>query len=89
ALRGIMTFPKFKDDEDWYVFAFTAKEFNGELIECSEGSLKWISKEQVLQMPTWEGDSIFLKWILDSNPFFTAKFIYENKKLVKHDVIFY
>ncbi|MPQ45204.1 NUDIX hydrolase [Clostridium tarantellae] len=89
VLRGIMTFPKFKDNEDWYVFAFAAKDFTGKLIECDEGKLKWIAREEVLQMPTWEGDLIFLKWILEDKPFFTAKFSYKDKKLISHNVIFY
>jgi len=52
-LNGVMTFPKFKDDEDWYVFLFTANNFQGELIECDEGVLKWVEKYKVLDMPTW------------------------------------
>ncbi|MCY6356431.1 NUDIX hydrolase [Clostridium sp. ZS2-4] len=89
ALRGVMTFPKFKDDEDWYVFLFAAYEAEGELIECSEGNLKWIEKSKVLDMPTWEGDKIFVKWILENRNFFSAKFIYENSELINHDVVFY
>lgn len=89
VLRGVMTFPKFKDDEDWYVFLFTTDECEGELIECKEGNLKWIENSKVLDMPTWEGDKIFVKWILENRNFFSAKFIYEKGELINHDVVFY
>lgn len=88
-LRGVMTFPKFKDNEDWYVFLYTADNFTGDLIDCTEGILKWVDKEKVLEMPTWEGDLIFLKWILEKRNFFSAKFVYENGKLVDHIENFY
>lgn len=88
-LRGVMTFPKFKDNEDWYVFLYTADNFTGDLIDCNEGILKWVDKEKVLKMPTWEGDLIFLKWVLEKRNFFSAKFVYENGKLVDHIENFY
>ncbi len=28
-LRGVLTFPAFKDDEDWIVFVYTATSFEG------------------------------------------------------------
>ncbi|MCT4595194.1 MAG: 8-oxo-dGTP diphosphatase [Anaeromicrobium sp.] len=88
-LRGIMTFPKFKDNEDWHVFLYTANEFYGEIIESDEGVLKWVENNKVLDMPTWEGDLIFLKWLLEDRGMFSAKFIYENKKLMAHEVTFH
>lgn len=88
-LRGVMTFPLFKDEEDWYVFVFTVNEFEGDLIESNEGVLKWVDNEKVLDMPTWEGDRMFLKWLMDNKEFFSAKFTYEDGELVNHDVMFY
>ena len=35
-LHGLLMFPDFKGD-DWYVFAFTASEFEGELIDSPRG----------------------------------------------------
>ena len=89
TLNGVMTFPKFKDNEDWYVFLFTANSFEGELIECNEGDLKWVEKSKVLDMPTWEGDLMFLSWLLEKRNFFSAKFLYEDGKLLEHEVVFY
>ncbi|MFD3158322.1 NUDIX domain-containing protein [Haloimpatiens sp. FM7330] len=88
-LRGVMTFPKFNDNEDWYVFLFTSNKYEGELIESDEGNLKWIDNSKVLDMPSWEGDRIFIKWLFENKEFFSAKFIYENGNLINHNVEFY
>ena len=46
--------------------------------------------DQVLSRPSWEGDHIFLTWILEQKPFFSAKFSYsQDNRLLNHDVIFY
>lgn len=87
-LRGFLTFPNFKPGEDWQMFLYTADEFSGQLIECSEGHLDWIDDEKLKSLPLWEGDYLFLDW-LNQNRFFTAKFVYENKKLLSHSVHFY
>lgn len=89
SLRGIITFPAFKDEEDWYVYVFTAEQFSGDLkIESEEGDLKWIDDGQIVSLPLWEGDPIFLKWI-EEGRFFSAKFIYRNGKFMGHDVVFH
>ncbi len=87
-LRGVMTFPKFKNAEDWLVFLFTAQKFHGQQQECSEGHLEWIADEKIKDLNLWEGDHRFLEW-LKGPKFFSAKFIYKNKKLVEHSAIFY
>ncbi len=88
SLRGIITFPAFKDEEDWYVYVFEADQFFGELIESEEGELKWIDDDEVANLPLWEGDPVFLKWI-EERRFFSAKFNYQNGKLTGHEVVFH
>ena len=56
ALQGILTFPAFNDDIDWYAFVFVAREFSGELIESPEGDLAWIDDAALLDLPLWPGD---------------------------------
>lgn len=47
-------------DQDMYLFKGT--DFTGEVnFDCSEGVLKWVPKEEVLSLPTWEGDHLFLE----------------------------
>ena len=87
-LHGIITFPKFDEIDDWIVFVYTAKNFEGNLIECNEGKLDWVSDDQLLSLNLWEGDKIFIPW-LSQEKFFSAKFIYKKKKLADYSVIFY
>ncbi len=87
-LHGVITFPAFDGLDDWYVFVFTATKFDGSLRESREGVLRWVADEEVLQLPLWEGDRIFLPW-LSRKVFFSAKFLYRNGRLQGHDVYFY
>ena len=88
-LKGIITFPDFTPDNDWYTYVFKATEFEGELIDCDEGTLEWVPYEEILSKSTWEGDYTFLSWILEDKPFFSAKFSYKGEKLVESHVDFY
>ena len=87
-LRGVLTFPRFKDEEDWYAFVFVATEFSGEISSSQEGELHWIAEEQVPQLELWEGDHYFLSW-LQSDRFFSGTFVYKDGKLLQHSVVFY
>ena len=87
-LRGIITFPLFDQVDDWYVYLFTGTEFSGDLIDSPEGDLQWIDNDKLLDLNLWEGDYIFLKWI-EQERFFSGKFVYEEKQLVDHSVVFY
>lgn len=87
-LHGIITFPAFDGLDDWYVFVFTASEFEGELIDSREGVLRWVPDDEVLTLPLWEGDRIFIPW-LDKPHCFSARFMYQNGALKNHEVVFY
>lgn len=87
-LKGFLTFPKFAKGEDWYVFVFVVSEFEGELKTSAEGELKWIPDEKLFSISLWEGDQHFLPWL--SKPgFFSARFDYENGRLIDREVQFY
>jgi len=86
--RGMITFPKFSDDEDWYVFLFVVTEFDGQWIDSSEGHLQWIPDDKILELPLWEGDRIFIPW-LDRPDIFSGKFVYLEGQLKHHEVVFY
>lgn len=87
-LRGVITFPLFSHDADWYVFVFVIRDFDGELADSPEGELAWIPDEQLLELNLWEGDRIFLPW-LDGPDFFSARFVYEAGRFVSHSVSFH
>lgn len=72
--------------ETEYMYVFTSKEFDGDLIECNEGDLQWVDKDKVACLNTWEGDKIFLNKIQNGDGFFTVKFEYDGDKLLRYDV---
>lgn len=86
--KGFLTFPQFSNQEDWYAFVFVAEADQDEVIDSAEGQLRWIPNHELLELNLWEGDRVFLPW-LDQPGFFSAKFIYQDKKLVDYEVSFY
>lgn len=87
-MHGFITFPLFDGKNDWYVFIYSADTFEGSLIDSPEGNLAWIENENLFDLNLWEGDEIFIRWMLD-NKFFSAKFNYTNGKLKNYEVVFY
>lgn len=87
-LNGVISFPMFDGANDWFVFILTIDKFSGQLIESNEGDLEWIDNDKLFDLPLWDGDKIFIKW-LDNKPFFSAKFVYENGRLLNYTVSFH
>ena len=81
--RGIVTFLTNGGWEGEYMYLFTADGFEGELKECDEGDLQWVSREFLGSLPMWEGDKIFLDLLWQDAPFFLLKLRYENEKLTE------
>ena len=80
--RGVVTFLS-DTYEGEYMYLFTADGFEGQIGDCPEGDLQWVSREFVSQLPTWEGDKIFLDLLWQDAPFFLLKLRYEGDKLVE------
>ena len=79
--RGIVTFVS----DEWeteYMHLFTADGFTGNIIECDEGELEWVKKKDVIKLPMWEGDRIFLDLIERDDPFFSLKLVYKGDRLM-------
>jgi 8-oxo-dGTP diphosphatase len=87
--RALITFISDKQEPE-LMCLFTADEFSGKLITCNEGDLKWVDKTIVPTLPTWEGDAIFLKLLLENEEnFFTLKLVYEGESLVDQKLEIY
>lgn len=90
--RGIVTF--LYGDTVEYMHLFTAtlpeKEPGEELTElpdCDEGELVWIPREEVTNLPIWEGDKIFFRLLNENAPFFFLKLVYDKSgNLVSHSI---
>lgn len=80
--RGIVTFVSDNNFTE-FMHIFWSDSFTGELIECDEGDLEWISKDKMNEIPHWKGDEIFLNLLEMRVPFFSLKLVYEKGKLLK------
>ncbi len=80
--RGVVTFLQ-EGGEGEYMYLFTADDFTGELIECDEGDLQWVSMEFLDALPKWEGDQIFLDLLWQDAPFFLLTLRYQGDRLVE------
>jgi 8-oxo-dGTP diphosphatase len=86
--HGLLIFANFKGD-DWYVWVFSADEFDGEVAESSnEGRLEWIADENLTSLPLWPSDLIFLPWLKEER-IFSARFQYDDDVMLGHEVTFY
>ena len=81
--RGVVTFLTNGPWEGEYMYLFTADGFEGEMKECDEGNLQWVSRDFLNQLPKWEGDQIFLDLLWQNSPFFLLKLRYDGESLVE------
>ena len=79
--RGLVTFLSDQWETE-YMHVFTADQWTGEPHPCDEGDLAWIKKKDLLALPLWEGDKIFLDLLERGAPFFSLKLRYEGDTLV-------
>ena len=79
--RGLVTFISDQWETE-YMHVFTADQWTGEPHPCDEGDLAWIKKKDLLALPLWEGDKIFLDLLERDAPFFSLKLRYEGDTLV-------
>ena len=80
--RGVVTFLSEGEDGE-YMYLFTADGFEGNLKECDEGDLQWISRDFLGRLPQWEGDKIFLDLLWRDAPFFLLTLRYDHGKLTE------
>ena len=78
-LRGEVLFVLNGYEELMYVY--TSNEFQGVLKECNEGTLEWIDKNKVLDLPIWEGDKLIFEG-LEKDKYFRLKLVYNNDLLI-------
>ena len=78
--RGVVTFLSDRYEGE-YMYLFTADGFEGDLKECDEGDLQWITREKLDSLPKWEGDQIFLDLLWQNAPFFLLTLRYAGDRL--------
>lgn len=65
------------------MYLYKVLDFDGELIECNEGTLAWIKKEDIPSLNLWPGDRVFLPLLEDQSkgPFDLALYYQEGELL--------
>ena len=67
--------------EDEVMHLYTATGFTGEITDCDEGVLEWVKIRDVLSLPLWEGDKVFLRLLQQDAPFFRLRLEYHGEDL--------
>ena len=74
-LRGILTFI-LPDWGDELTFLYTAEADGEPFAECAEGILRWVPVDEVMNLPLWEGDRLFLPLLRSRRDCFSLKLVY-------------
>ena len=81
TFHGIIHFRSDKEDEEMYLY--TAKvPADAMPISCDEGTLAWIDKDKVLNLPIWEGDKFFLEKLIAGDKSIEMTLVYEGNILI-------
>lgn len=80
--RGVVTFLNTQCEGE-YMYLFTADGFTGDLTDCPEGDLQWVSRDFLDALPTWEGDKIFLDLLWQDASFFLLTLRYDGDRLME------
>ena len=83
--KGIVHFNYGELSELMHVYI--VNKVKGQLIECDEGTLKYIPIKELMDLELWEGDKIFLPYLTSDKPFFELKLNYLNDKLISYKFI--
>lgn len=82
--RGLVTFVSNEFGTE-YMHLFHTDDFTGEIVRnCDEGNLEWVDKDEIVNLPLWEGDKIFLDLLRKDVPFFSLKLVYEGQDLISY-----
>lgn len=76
-------------DNDYYeeMYLFTSSSFSGLLKECDEGTLSFIDADKIDSLDLWEGDRIFLPFVIREEEFKKLTLTYDNGKLISYNLI--
>ena len=63
------------------MFLYRVESFEGELKECNEGDLCWVRKDEMTNLPMWEGDRAFLPYLEGNEKPFRFTLLYHGDVL--------
>ena len=72
------------EDEDMYLYRAEVSGAQAEALPaCSEGQLRWVPERELMELPMWEGDRLFLKPLLEGADEISMTLQYEGDTLVR------
>ena len=80
--RGMLYFKN--DDYEECIHLYTVDSYEGEVSECDEGTLSFIKKEDIFSLPQWEGDKIFMRYLLSDVPYFELELTYKGREFISY-----
>ena len=88
---GWLQFPNFKASlrQDWICFVFTVEvsDEDARRVQAGqEGALTWGPEAELLQLPLWPGDRLFLPRVLRREPF-QGTLWYEAGQVLRHHLV--
>lgn len=85
--RGVVNFRDEINGENYdeKMYVYTCQDFSGELRDCDEGVLEWVPIDEVVRLPIWEGDKVFLKLLRDGSPTFEIDLNYKDNVLRSYE----
>ena len=71
------------NDYSELMYLYIVDRYSGDIIECNEGLLKWIPKNEILNLSLFDGDKLFLERLLNNDyNKFGLRLTYNNGKFV-------
>lgn len=76
------------EDEDMYLYS---AEIDADIADngtapetavCSEGELRWVPEDKLMDLPMWEGDRLFLKPLIEGEEKISMTLHYEGDTLI-------
>ena len=77
--RGIVYFINNNISEVMHLYV--VNKVKGSIGECDEGELRYVDIDKMDQLPMWEGDKIFLQYLIENRPYFELELIYDGDEL--------
>lgn len=72
------------EDEDMYLYRAEISGTQAEALPaCSEGQLRWVPERELMELPMWKGDRLFLKPLLEGADEISMTLQYEGDTLVR------
>ena len=72
----------YSGDYSEYMKVYTAKVDKEEFGYCDEGTLEFIEKSKVKSLNLWQGDLLFLDFLLNNDRYFSLNLYYDGDNLV-------